>query len=137
FETLTMDKTGLDHISVQNFGETLTIGANETFQGSGDLGGAQTVIINNGTLTAIQASALNLTPSTGGLTNNGTIQATNAGGLVFGGPVTSSGTVNVGSSSLTVNGSYTQTGGTLELAGGTIQSSATLNFQAGLIDARG
>ena len=45
--------------------------------------------------------------------------------------------MDVGSSTLTATGTYTQTAGTFRLAGGSVQSNNALNFQGGLIDARG
>ena len=45
--------------------------------------------------------------------------------------------VDVGNSTLTATGTYTQTAGSFLLAGGSVQSNNALNFQGGLIDARG
>ena len=43
----------------------------------------------------------------------------------------------MGASSLTATGTYTQSAGSFLLAGGTVQSNNALNFQGGLVDARG
>ncbi len=135
--TITLDNTGLDHIYALSFGDTLTIGANQTIQGSGDLGGGQTNIVNNGTLIANQSTPLTLDPGGGAVTNNGTIESVSSGALQFNGTVNSRGTVDVGSGTLTVTGNYTQTAGSFLVAGGTVQSSNDLNFQGGLVDAHG
>ena len=135
--TVTLDNTGLDHIYSLNGGDTLTIGANQTIQGAGDLGTGQTTIVNNGIIRASSATPLMIDSGSFGFTNNGTIRSVSGGALQFNGTVNSSGTVNVGSGTLTVAGNYTQTGGNFLLAGGSVQSSNALNFQGGLIDARG
>ena len=97
-------------------------------------------LVNQGTMQAINGGILRLNGNGGGtFTNNGTIKALSGGMLKFEGTITSSGTVDVGSDTLTISGSgsYTQTAGTFRLAGGTVTSSTALNFNGGLIDARG
>ncbi len=129
--TLTLDNTGLDIVEAVNFGDTFTIGANQTIQGSGNLGDGQTNIVNNGTITADQPTPLQIGGGSGiAFTNNGTVNAINGGALQFNGTTTSSGTVDVGSGTLTATGSYTQTAGTFRLAGGTVTSSIALNLKA-------
>ncbi len=95
---------------------------------------------NEGLLEATAGGILDLSGNGGGgFTSSGTIQATGGGALTFDGPVTSSGTVALGVNTLTVtsNGSYTQTGGSFNMIGGTVNSSTTLNFNAGLVNAYG
>ena len=48
--TITLDNSGLDHIYSLSGRDTFTIGANQTIQGSGDLGANVTKIVNNGTI---------------------------------------------------------------------------------------
>ena len=97
-----------------------------------------TGLSNAGTMRASNGGILVLNGNGGGDFNNtGTIAATTGGTLRFNANVSSSGTVDVGSDTVTATGTYTQTGGTFRLSGGSVQSNNALNFQAGLIDARG
>ena len=75
----------------------------------------------------------------GSFTNTGTIEAISGGALQFTGAVKSSGLVDVGAETLNVfgTGSYTQTGGTFRLSGGTVNSTSVLDFQSGIVNARG
>jgi mannose-6-phosphate isomerase-like protein (cupin superfamily)/predicted secreted protein len=94
-----------------------------------------------GILRASNGGILHLNGSGGGaFSNSGTIEAVNGGQLQFTGSVTSTGLVDVGSSTLaisTASGSFTQNSGTFRLAGGTVTSANVLQFNGGLIDARG
>ena len=157
--TVTLNDRSNNRIFANNSGDRLTIGANETIQGSGNLGIGQTTFTNNGTIIANQSNALILQPGGGGadFTNNGTLRANNGilqltggtfnnsgtiaaingGTLRFNATVNSSGTVNVGSATLTATGNYTQTAGSFLVAGGSVQSNNALNFQGGLVDAWG
>ena len=98
-------------------------------------------LTNQGILRASNGGILRLSGNGGGgFNNSGTIEARSGGAVQFqGAVVTSSGTVDVDSNTLAISGggTYTQTAGTFRLAGGTVTSSSALNFQAGLIDARG
>jgi hypothetical protein len=143
-------------------GDRLTIGSGITIQGSGQLGLGLTTFTNNGIVRANQANGLVIQPGggnadftnsasglvvatgpgvltfTSGVVNNsGTIATTNGGTMRFNTALNSSGTVNIGAGALTGTGSYTQTGGTFLLSGGTVQLNNALNFQSGLVDARG
>ena len=152
-------------------GSGILTNVNNVIQGytdlsSGSLGNNEIGIVNQagGVISAnVSGLALNVDPdSTDGLTNAGTLEASNGGILLlngngsgtftnsgtiqasggtlqFTGTVTSSGTIDVGADSLSIsgNGNYTQTAGTFRLAGGTVTSSSALNFMGGLIDARG
>ncbi len=125
--TITLDNTGLDHIYALNFGDTLTIGANQTIQGSGDLGAGQTNIVNNGTITANQSTPLLIALGGGsGSTNNATgiLQATSGGILqLSGGTFTNNGTLReVGTGLVQLTGGINVMGGTLAAAGSQIHS---------------
>ncbi len=94
-------------------------------------------LVNQGTMEATNGGILLLSGNGGGaFTNSGTIRA-RGGTLQFDGAVTSSGTVDVGNDTLLVTGSYLQNAGTFRLTGGTVTSSATMDFEGGLVDARG
>ena len=156
---ITLNDFGNNRIFANASGNRLTIGSGLTIQGSGNLGVGQTTFTNNGTVIANQSNALVLQPGggTGDFTNSGTLRADNAilqltggtfnssgtiaaingGTLRFNAAVNSSGVVDVGRSTLTATGIYTQTAGSFLLAGGSVQSNNALNFQGGLVDARG
>ncbi len=97
-------------------------------------------LVNQGTMQAINGGVLRLNGFGGGtFTNSGTIKALSGGTITTDGTVTSSGTVDVGAESLTVTGggTYTQSAGTFRLAGGSVTSATALVFNGGLVDARG
>ena len=95
-------------------------------------------LTNQGLMRASNGGILQLNGNGGGdFNNSGTIAAITGGVLRFNGTVNSSGTVDVGSNTLTATGTYTQTAGSFVLAGGSVQSNNALNFQGGLVDARG
>ena len=130
---MTLNNRSNNLLFANTAGDRLTIGANQTIQGSGNLGNGQTTFTNNGTVIANQATALIVQPGGGSadFTNNGTLRADNAvlqltggtfnnsgtiaainnGTLRFNATVNSSGTVNVGSAALTATGNYTQSAG--------------------------
>ena len=100
--------------------------------------GASGGLTNQGTMQAINGGILRLNGFGGGtFTNSGTIKATSGGILQFDGTVTSSGTVDVDNNTLTGTGSYTQSAGIFRLAGGTAGTSSPFVFNGGLVDARG
>jgi len=94
--------------------ETLINDTGNTIQGSGTI--ETLALVNKGTITANAASALTISPNSGGFTNWGTVNTTGAGGLTLNaGSGTlmngSTGTINVQEgSSLTVNGDFTNSG---------------------------
>ena len=135
--TLALDSFGTDSIYTTIFGDTLTIGSGLTITGSGDIGNAQTQIVNNGTIVAANPVALTLDPGSSPLINNGTIKTQNGGMLHFQGPVTSSGTVDIANGALVATGAYSQTAGNFLLSGGTVQANQPLNIQAGLLNGWG
>nr|MDQ2868324.1 hypothetical protein [Verrucomicrobiota bacterium] len=95
-------------------------------------------LTNAGTMRASNGGILLLNGNGGGdFNSSGTIAATSGGTLRFNGNVNSSGTVDVGNNTLTATGTYTQSAGTFRVAGGSVQSNNALNFQAGLVDAYG
>ena len=146
-------------------GEAFTIQGEANNTGSG-LGNNELTVVNRtgGLIHAnVSGGTLNVDPGSGGLTNQGLMQASNGGILQlngngggvfnssgtiaaitggvlrFNGTVNSSGIVDVGNNTLTATGTYTQTGAgsVFRLAGGSVQSNNALVFNSGLIDARG
>src|SRR6202011_1498343 len=63
--TVTLNDASNNRIFANSGGDRLTIGANQTIQGSGNIGIGQTTITNNGTITANQSNALVLQPGGG------------------------------------------------------------------------
>ena len=112
---------------------TLTHGADHTIRGAGQLLVNFGNMVNNGTIIADQANnALVVAPRTS-FTNNGTLRATGAGGMVLqdGSFTNTNGSIEaLTGSSVTISGSTTVvTGGTLSTAGSgviNLQSDATL-----------
>jgi hypothetical protein len=105
----------------------------ETIQGMGQIGVGQTTITNSSLIDAnVAGGILHINPGSGGVTNIGTLEATNGGRLdLSGGYTNTGGIISVSGSNSVVtldNGSIT--GGTLTTtSGGTIESinSATLS----------
>ena len=99
---------------------TLTLAATHTIQGAGQLLVNTGGMVNLGTIIADQATALTIDPNALGFTNQGTMQATSAGGIVFNaGTFTNTGeTIQVlTGSKLDLNGGVTVVGGTLSTTG--------------------
>ena len=99
---------------------TLTQGANHTIQGAGQLLVNSGGMVNQGAIIADQATAITIDPNALGFTNQGTMQATGAGGFVFNaGTFTNTGqTIEVlTGSKLDLNQSVTVVGGTLSTTG--------------------
>ena len=123
---MTLVTMGLDHIYSLSGLDTLTIGANQTIQGSGDLGGSQTSIVNNGTITANQSTPLIVAPGASGSTNGATgiLQATTGGILqISGGVFTNNGTLReIGTGELQLVNNVNVMGGTLAGSGSQIHS---------------
>ena len=97
-------------------------------------------LVNFGTMRASNGGTLLLSGfGGGGFDNRSTIEVVGSSALDFQGAVTSSGLVDVGSGTLSVSGAgnFTQTAGTFRLLGGTVTSASALQFQGGLVDARG
>jgi fibronectin-binding autotransporter adhesin len=106
--------------------------ANNTIQGSGNIGAGQMALVNQGTINANQPTALTIQTSNG-TTNTGTLEATAGGKLILlGGTYTNTGGTILasGANSVVTLQNPTINGGTLNTAGGgLIQASGnpTLN----------
>ncbi|MBZ0109577.1 MAG: PEP-CTERM sorting domain-containing protein [Candidatus Scalindua rubra] len=103
-------------------GSTMTHGANHTIRGAGRLLDDSGGMINNGTIIADQANAMEIDPDdTLAFTNNGTMQATGTGGFLFnGGTFTNTGqTIDI------QTGSKLNLGDTALLDGGTLKTTGT------------
>ena len=99
---------------------TLTQAANHTIKGAGQLLANNGGMVNQGAIIADQATAITIDPNPLGFTNQGTMQATGAGGFVFnGGTFTNTGqTIEVlTGSKLDLTGGVTIVGGTLSTTG--------------------
>ena len=129
--TVTLGNNGENRIYGTVDADVLT-NANNTIQGSGQIGADQLALVNQGTIDANQATALTVWTSNG-TTNTGTLEATAGGNLILkndtftntGGTILASGT-----NSVVTLLNPTINGGTLNTAsGGLIQASGnpTLN----------
>ncbi len=99
---------------------TVTQGADHTIHGGGSLLADTGGMINNGTILADLASdPLTVDPDVNGFTNNGTMEATGAAGLVLnGGDYTNTTTIEAKTGSkVDLLGGVTMTGGTLKSSG--------------------
>ena len=98
----------------------ITLGANATIQGGGnilvDTGG----MVNNGTITANQNTALTIDPNAKGFVNNGSMDATGLGGLVF-----NAGTFTNNTSIDVADGSKLDVGNGTVIDGGVINTTGT------------
>ncbi len=159
--TLASTTTGSN---AQIIGTFLLTNVDNLIQGEGNLGANATQFINqaDGTIAAnVSGRTLVIDPNGNGFDNQGLLGSNqrrhprsvsgNAGGaftnsgtivvsggtLQFDGTVTSSGTVDVGSDSLSRDRQLYANAGTFRLAGGTVTSATALEFDGGLVDARG
>ncbi len=99
--------------------------------GSGQIGVNVLTLINSGTIEASRSGApLTIDPSTGGVTNSGTLRATNGGTLVLtGGTFTNTGLIEAQTGSLVTFGGATIDGGTLATSGtGQLRSTSASTF---------
>ncbi|MFI5379543.1 MAG: dockerin type I domain-containing protein [Tepidisphaerales bacterium] len=131
--SLTLDGTGsvvlqdgfFDVISAKNSLDTLTIGANQTVKGYGQLGNGAMGLINKGTIDAniglVAGKVLTIDPNAAGFVNQGTVHV--AGGATLtdiGGYQQTAGKTQVDGTMNLSGGTLTITGGTLIGSGGTI-----------------
>jgi hypothetical protein len=120
--------TGTGVIEVGS-GDTGTLtNSNNTITGYGNLGNGTLTLVNHGTISAngnVSSGTLTVQPGSGGMTNTGTIAATNQATLVLKGTFNNSGgTIEaLGESGGTVNA-------TAQLAAGTVINGGTLNTTA-------
>ncbi|HUB24571.1 MAG TPA: hypothetical protein VL992_04005 [Tepidisphaeraceae bacterium] len=140
--TITLSSTGEAQIFGVPSTDTLTLGANQTIQGAGQIGEGDMSLINNGTIDAdVPTAGLVLEPSSE-FTNNatGTWEASNGATMsLTAGKFANSGTVEAldgstvtfvsGSANLTNNSGGTLTGGTY--AALSVSSPATINLSGG------
>src|SRR5580658_6075811 len=126
---LTMSNSSSNIIEGAVSTDTLT--NQETIQGSGNIGGASLKLVNSGTINANQNVALTVEPTSGGLTNSGTMEASNAGTLVVeaSGAATNSGVIEADASSIVqvIGGTYTNTSGSIQNAGDMLLEDVTIN----------
>ena len=125
---------------------TLTQAAGHTIRGTGGLLSFAGGMVNQGTIIADEATAITIYPNALGFTNQGTMQATGAGGFKIQATGSSafetSGTVSVGNGSqISIIGAYTQTGGTTTLDGGDLiglsGNITPFDFQGGSLTGNG
>ncbi|SEM67101.1 hypothetical protein SAMN04489760_1331, partial [Syntrophus gentianae] len=102
------DNNGLARIYQSGGNSTLT-NADNTIQGYGVIGNGNLALINQGTINANVSGQTLLLNGTGGITNTGTIMATNGGTLQTGGSFTNDGTVKVDTNSTFKTGTGTNT----------------------------
>jgi hypothetical protein len=120
--TLTMSNNPFNRIYGASGAGTEVFTNNSSISGAGQIGAGQTVITNSsmGVIDANQSNALQISPSSGGVTNSGLMEATAGGTLqLFGGY-----TNKVGSTSGTIlaNGGTVVLENGSSIAGGTLQS---------------
>jgi hypothetical protein len=112
-------------------GQTVTIGSGQTFQGSGQIGGGQTVIINNGVIDANTSAGLTVSVVGTTSANNNLMEATSGGSMRLVGTMANTGTLSTdNTSSIVMAGTVNQTGGHITNAGsatvtGTVTSNGT------------
>jgi hypothetical protein len=121
-------------------GSALTLGANQTISGAGEIGRDTMSFTNQGTVTANHSTALVINNSGTSFTNHGALKATGSGGLTLSdATVMNLGTVEVFAGSIaTVAGAYTQTGNSsaTKLASGTFTASS-FSLQGGSLGGAG
>src|ERR1035438_9353257 len=145
--TVTLGNSGSNRIYGAAGSDVLT-NANNTIQGSGNIGVGQMGLVNQGTIDANQATALTINTSSG-TTNTGTLEATNGANLILqgdtytnaGGTIQASGTGSVVTlASPTINGGTILASGTnavVSLQSPTINGSTLNTASGGLIRSAG
>ena len=120
---------------------TDTLTNQSTIQGSGNIGGGRMTLSNSGTINANQPTPLTI-QANGGVTNTGTMEATN-GILAFSGDTVTNTTGKISASNSTLQvinstlngGTVTLTGASaLQLSNGTVQSGTLTNSSTGVIE---
>jgi hypothetical protein len=137
---VTLSDSATNRISATVAGPTLTIGANQTISGAGQLGGNTLALTNLGTIAATGNNALVLNNAGAAFTNSGTLKSSGAGGLALEDPsITNQGNILISNgSAVTANGTFTQAGGSslLQIANGTFTAS-TFALQGGTLAGTG
>jgi fibronectin-binding autotransporter adhesin len=126
--TLTLGNSGGTETGVIDVGAGDTgmlSNANNTITGYGNVGNGTLTLVNHGTINAngtVSSGTLTVQPGSGGMTNTGTLEATNQATLVLRGTINNSGgkIQALGESGGTVNA-------TVQLAAGTVVNGGTLN----------
>jgi fibronectin-binding autotransporter adhesin len=142
--TVTLSNNTQNYIYGQSGNLTLT--NEETISGSGNIGNNSMTLVNSGTINANGSAGMTINAN-GGLTNTGTVEATNGATLQLNGMLINNaggkinlntGTVEVENSTIN-GGSITLTGAsTLELYNSTIHQGATItNSATGTIETTG
>ncbi len=109
--------------------ETIT-GVGNIGQGNLTLTNSSTGIINANISPTVSASPLYVQPGTGGVTNAGTLEATNGGTLyLYGGAITNTGTIQAVGSDTSNHASTVLLGNSVSITGGTLTTTG-----AGVID---
>jgi len=122
-------------------GDTGTLtNVNNTITGSGNLGNSTLTLVNQGTINAngqVSSGILTVQPGASGMTNTGTLEATNQSTLVLTGTFNNTGgTIQaLGESGGTVNPTVQLTAGTV-INGGTLNTT-TVGSNSGLIEGMG
>jgi len=115
------------------------VNVNNTISGSGNIGLGITPITNLGTIIANQSVALGVNPDGAiGLTNQGTLKATNAATMTIGaGPFSTSGNVIVDAgATISRTGAFTQTAGST-IVHGSLSATGPIQIQDGTLSGSG
>lgn len=148
--TFTMSNNANNYIFAAASGDKLV--NQQTIQGAGDIGDGRMTLVNSGVIDSNQSAGMTINPNdanptTPGLTNTGTIEATSGSTLTLSGTTVDNvgGTISSNGSTLKVSGStidggaVTLTGtSNLQLSNSTIHNGSTLaNSSTGTIEAVG
>ena len=102
-------------------GVTLT-NVDNTISGAGQLGDAQTILVNEGAIVATGTHALTIDTGSNAVINSGTLEATGSGGLIVNSDISNTGLIWADGGNITIGGAVTGTGSAL------ISGAAILEF---------
>src|SRR5262249_29513123 len=105
-------------------GDVTLTNVDNTISGAGHLGNGQMTLVNEGTIIATGANALDIDTGTNVVVNTGTLEATGTGGLVIHGDVANSGLLWANGGNVTIAGAVSGSGSAI------IDGVATLRFEA-------
>ncbi len=137
--SITLSDHTSNRLSAASGGSTLTIGAQHTIQGAGEVGRDNLGITHQGTLWAIGTNPLIVDNAGSSFTNSGTLKASGTGGMSLADSVTNLGLVDISSgSSMTISGAFTQnsTTSSTRLAGGSF-TATSFALQSGTLTGTG
>ena len=120
--TTTLSNTNANRVIADAAGAQLTLGVGQTLQGSGQLGaGTQMALVNQGTITANQSTALTA-DMTGGMQNaaSGLMQATATGRLILNSALANAGTLAANGGLVNANLGFSGAGTALITTTGTL-----------------